>query len=174
MQDFKTGYMTLASPRSMFVSQVIGTAMGCVIAPCVFWLFFKAFKDIGLSGSEYPAPYAIVFRNMAILGVDGFSSLPKHCLTLCFVFFAAAIVINLIRDLVPQKVARFIPLPMAMAIPFYIGSYFAIDMCVGNLILFVWEMVDKVKAEAFGPAVASGLICGDGLWTLPQCSRQSA
>nr|CAD1843630.1 unnamed protein product [Ananas comosus var. bracteatus] len=136
MQDFKTGYMTLASPRSI--------------------------------GSEYPAPYAIVFRNMAILGVDGFGSLPKHCLTLCFVFFAAAIVINLIRDLVPQKVARFIPLPMAMAIPFYIGSYFAIDMCVGSLILFVWEMVDKVKAEAFGPAVASGLICGDGLWTLPQ------
>ncbi|XP_020085166.1 probable metal-nicotianamine transporter YSL12 isoform X1 [Ananas comosus] len=168
MQDFKTGYMTLASPRSMFVSQVIGTAMGCVIAPCVFWLFFKAFKDIGLSGSEYPAPYAIVYRNMAILGVDGFGSLPKHCLTLCFVFFAAAIVINLIRDLVPQKVARFIPLPMAMAIPFYIGSYFAIDMCVGSLILFVWEMVDKAKADAFGPAVASGLICGDGLWTLPQ------
>ncbi|OAY73686.1 putative metal-nicotianamine transporter YSL12 [Ananas comosus] len=150
MQDFKTGYMTLASPRSMFVSQVIGTAMGCVIAPCVFWLFFKAFKDIGLSGSEYPAPYAIVYRNMAILGVDGFGSLPKHCLTLCFVFFAAAIVINLIRDLVPQKVARFIPLPMAMAIPFYIGSYFAIDMCVGSLILFVWEMVDKAKADAFG------------------------
>lgn len=29
MQDFKTGYMTLASPKSMFISQVIGTAMVC-------------------------------------------------------------------------------------------------------------------------------------------------
>ncbi|KAL4351701.1 hypothetical protein GQ457_06G013370 [Hibiscus cannabinus] len=29
MQDFKTGYLTLASPRSMFISQVIGTAMSC-------------------------------------------------------------------------------------------------------------------------------------------------
>ncbi|KAL5076282.1 hypothetical protein RYX36_015266 [Vicia faba] len=28
MQDFKTGYLTLASPRSMFVSQIIGTTMG--------------------------------------------------------------------------------------------------------------------------------------------------
>jgi uncharacterized oligopeptide transporter (OPT) family protein len=27
MQDFKTGYMTLASPRSMFVSQIIGTGI---------------------------------------------------------------------------------------------------------------------------------------------------
>jgi OPT family oligopeptide transporter len=83
MQDFKTGYLTLASPRSMFISQVIGTGMGCVIAPCVFWLFYKAFGDIGESGTEYPAPYAIVYRNMAILGVDGFGSLPKNCLTLC-------------------------------------------------------------------------------------------
>jgi OPT family oligopeptide transporter len=168
MQDFKTGYLTLASPRSMFISQVIGTGMGCVIGPCVFWLFYKAFGDIGESGTEYPAPYAIVYRNMAILGVDGFRSLPENCLTLCYIFFAAAIVINLVRDLTPQRVSRFIPLPMAMAIPFYIGSYFAIDMFLGCVILFVWEQLNKAKADAFGPAVASGLICGDGIWTLPQ------
>ncbi|KAK3406141.1 hypothetical protein EUGRSUZ_K02316 [Eucalyptus grandis] len=166
-QDFKTGYLTLASPRSLFVSQVIGTAMGCVISPCVFWLFYKAFKDLGLPGSEYPVPNGIVFRSMAELGVEGVSSLPKHCLTLCYGFFAAAMIINGFRDLVGKKWARFIPLPMAMAIPFYIGPYFAIDMCVGSLILFIWEKIDKTKADAFGPAVASGLICGDGIWTLP-------
>ncbi|THU54102.1 hypothetical protein C4D60_Mb10t21480 [Musa balbisiana] len=168
MQDFKTGYLTLASPRSMFVSQVIGTAMGCVIAPSVFWLFLKAFEDIGVPGTEYPSPNALVYRNMAILGVEGFSSLPKHCLVLCYVFFLAAVLVNASRDVVGKKAARFIPLPMAMAIPFYLGSAFAIDMCVGSLMLFIWERTDKAKAEAFGPAVASGLICGDGIWTLPQ------
>ncbi|CAN6268600.1 unnamed protein product [Urochloa humidicola] len=168
MGDFKTGYLTLASPRSMFISQVIGTGMGCVIAPCVFWLFYKAFGNIGVDGSEYPAPNAAVFRSMAILGVDGFSSLPKNCLTFCYVFFAAAIVINLIRDLVPKKVSRFIPIPMAMAIPFYIGAYFAVDMFVGTVILFVWQKLDRAKADAFAPAVASGMICGDGIWVLPQ------
>ncbi|CAI9753274.1 unnamed protein product [Fraxinus pennsylvanica] len=165
--DFKTGYMTLASPRSMFVSQIIGTTMGCVISPCVFWLFYKAFHDLGVPGSQYSAPYALVFRNMAILGVEGLSSLPKNCLTLCYVFFVGAVVINGIRDIVGKKWARFIPLPMAMAIPFYIGAYFTIDMCIGSLILFIWEKIDKAKADAFGPAVASGLICGDGIWTLP-------
>jgi hypothetical protein len=40
-------------------------------------------------------------------------------------------------------------------------------MCVGSLILFIWEKIYKAKADAFGPAVASGLICGDGIWTLP-------
>ena len=34
--------------------------------------------------------------------------------------------------------------------------------------VFVWEKMNKAKADAYGPAVASGLICGDGIWTLPQ------
>lgn len=167
MQDFKTGYLTLASPRSMFVSQVIGTAMGCVISPCVFWIFYKAFPDMGTPTSQYPAPFATVYYNISKLGVEGFSALPKNCLNLCYGFFAAAILINMIRDGVGKKWARFIPLPMAMAIPFYLGSYFAIDMCLGSLILFIWQKTNKAKADAFGPAVASGLICGEGIWTMP-------
>ncbi|GAB4855282.1 Probable metal-nicotianamine transporter ysl7 [Ancistrocladus abbreviatus] len=167
MQDFKTGYLTLASPRSMFVSQVIGTAFGCIISPSVFWLFYKAFNDLGQKSSEYPAPYAAVYRNMAVLAVDGLSSLPKHCLTLCYICFFGAMIINGIRDVVEKRWAKFIPLPMAMAIPFYIGGYFAIDMCLGSLILFIWQKMNRAHAEAFAPAIASGLICGDGIWTLP-------
>ncbi|KAG2305111.1 hypothetical protein Bca52824_033762 [Brassica carinata] len=166
-QDFKTGYLTLSSPRAMFVSQVIGTAMGCLVSPCVFWLFYKAFDDLGLPKSEYPAPFATVYRSMAKLGVEGVSSLPRDCLVLCYGFFGVAILINVVKDGLGNRWGRFIPLPMAMAIPFFLGPYFAIDMCVGSLVLFVWERLDAAKAEAFATAVASGLICGDGIWTLP-------
>ncbi|BFG25913.1 hypothetical protein CerSpe_121870 [Prunus speciosa] len=57
MQDFKTGYLTMSSPKSMFLSQLVGAAMGCVIAPLTFWLFWTAF-DIGSPDSSYKAPYA--------------------------------------------------------------------------------------------------------------------
>ncbi|WMV30811.1 hypothetical protein MTR67_024196 [Solanum verrucosum] len=57
--------------------------------------------------------------------------------------------------------------PKCLAIPFYLGGYFAIDMCLGSLILFGWQMYNKQKAKDFGPAVASGLICGDSLWGIP-------
>ncbi|KAJ0230786.1 metal-nicotianamine transporter YSL8 [Hirschfeldia incana] len=166
-QDFKTGYLTLSSPRAMFVSQVIGTAIGCLVSPCVFWLFYKAFDDLGLPNSKYPAPFATVYRSMAKLGVEGVSSLPRDCLVLCYAFFGFAILINVVKDGLGNRWGRFVPLPMAMAIPFFLGPYFAIDMCVGSLILFVWERLDAPKAEAFATAVASGLICGDGIWTLP-------
>ncbi|XP_011000961.1 PREDICTED: probable metal-nicotianamine transporter YSL6 [Populus euphratica] len=166
MQDFKTGYLTLSSAKSMFVSQLVGTAMGCVIAPLTFWLFWSAF-DIGDPDGPYKAPYAVIFREMAILGIEGFSELPKHCLALCCGFFVAAIVINLLRDVTPKKISQFIPIPMAMAVPFYIGAYFAIDMFVGTVILFVWERINRKDAEDYSGAVASGLICGDGVWTIP-------
>ncbi|GKV25534.1 hypothetical protein SLEP1_g34961 [Rubroshorea leprosula] len=166
MHDFKTGHLTLTSPRSMLLSQAIGTVMGCIVAPLTFFLFYKVF-DVGNPDGEYKAPYAIVYRNMAILGVEGFSALPQHCLQLCYGFFAFAIAANLARDLSPKHVRNWIPLPMAIAVPFLVGAYFAIDMCLGSLVVFAWHKLDKKKAGLMVPAMASGLICGDGLWLLP-------
>uniref|UniRef100_A0A0D3AMF5 Uncharacterized protein n=1 Tax=Brassica oleracea var. oleracea TaxID=109376 RepID=A0A0D3AMF5_BRAOL len=88
-------------------------------------------------------------------------------LKLCYGFFAFAVAADVVRDLSPEKVGKWVPLPMAMAVPFLVGGYFAVDMCVGSLIVFVWNMRDRVKAGLMVPAVASGLICGDGLWILP-------
>lgn len=166
MHDFKTGHLTLTSPRSMLLSQAIGTAIGCVVAPLTFFLFYKAF-DVGNPNGEFKAPYAIIYRNMAILGVEGFSALPHHCLQLCYGFFAFAIAANLVRDLSPAKIGKWVPLPMAMAVPFLVGAYFALDMCMGSLVVFVWHKIDSKRANLMVPAVASGLICGDGLWILP-------
>lgn len=166
MQDLKTGHLTLTSPRTMLVSQAIGTAIGCVVSPLSFFMFYKAF-DVGNPNGEFKAPYAIIYRNLAVLGVQGFSALPRHCLQLCYGFFAFAVGINLVKDLTPPKIGKWMPLPMAMAVPFLVGGYFTIDMCVGTFIVFVWHKLNANKAELMVPAVASGLICGEGLWILP-------
>lgn len=166
MHDFKTGHLTLTSPRSMLLSQGIGTAVGCIVAPLTFFLFYKAF-DVGDPDGEYKAPYALIYRNMAILGVEGFSALPQHCLQLCYGFFTFAFVANLFRDVTPKTLGKWVPLPMAMAVPFLVGAYFAIDMCVGSLVVYVWHKLNSRKANLMVPAVASGMICGDGLWILP-------
>ncbi|CAH9121078.1 unnamed protein product [Cuscuta epithymum] len=171
MQDFKTGYLTLASPRAMFFSQVIGTGMGCLITPLVFWIFYKAYP-LGDPDGSYPAPYALMYRGIALLGVEGFGSLPRNCLGLAVGCFFAAVAINGLVELLKKyerkyRVYRFVPNPMCMAIPFYLGGYFAIDMCIGSLIRFLWRRADAQKAKDFGPAVASGLVCGESLWGIP-------
>jgi len=166
MQDLKTSHLTLTSPRSMVVAQAIGTAMGCIISPLTFMLFYKAF-DIGNPDGYWKAPYALIYRSMAILGVEGFSALPKHCLSLSAGIFAFSMLCSIARDMLPRKYGKYVPLPMAMAVPFLVGGSFAIDMCVGSLVLFVWEKINKKEAAFLVPAVASGLICGDGIWTFP-------
>ena len=171
MQDFKTGYLTLASPRSMFFSQVFGTAIGCLFSPLIFWFFYKAYS-VGDPTGSYPAPYGPMYRGMALLGVEGVASLPKNCLEFAIWFFVAALLINLITHLFQRyetryRIYRFIPSPMCIAIPFYLGGYFSIDMCIGSLILLFWGMKNKQMANDFGPAVASGLICGESLWGVP-------
>jgi OPT oligopeptide transporter protein len=70
----------------MFISQVISTIMGCIIGPFLFWIFYNAYP-VGDPNSEYPAPYARVYRGIAILGVDGFSVLPQNSVKLCLAFF---------------------------------------------------------------------------------------
>ncbi|KAI3944013.1 hypothetical protein MKW98_015165 [Papaver atlanticum] len=171
MQDFKTGYLTLASPRSMFVSQVFGTLIGVALSPAVFWVFFyKAYPDLGKDGTSNPAPFGALYRGIALLATEGLSALPKNCLKLAIGFFFFAILVNIIKQVMmhyKNKAHKYLPSPIAMAVPFYLGGYFAIDMCVGSLYRYWRERNNKAEADAFVPAVASGLICGDSLWGMP-------
>ncbi|KAA0042652.1 metal-nicotianamine transporter YSL1-like [Cucumis melo var. makuwa] len=166
MQDFKTAHLTSTSPRAMFVSQVIGTTIGCIMAPLSFFLFYNAF-DVGNPKGEFKSPYALIYRNMAILGVEGVSALPEHCLQMCYGFFGFAIGVNIVKDFVGGRIGKLMPIPMVMAVPFLVGGFFTIDMCLGSLIVFIWGKMNKKKAELMLPAIASGLICGEGLWAIP-------
>ena len=46
---------------------------------------------------------------------------------MCIGFFFAAVLISSLRDALPKKYQAFVPLPMAAAIPFYIGAQLAVS-----------------------------------------------
>ena len=85
MQDLKT------LPLSMFISQILGTALGCIIAPLTFWMFWNAF-DIGYLHGQYLGPFAVIYREMSIIGVEGLSPLLSYYLELCGSFFLSGLV----------------------------------------------------------------------------------
>ncbi|XP_010045545.2 probable metal-nicotianamine transporter YSL7 [Eucalyptus grandis] len=167
MESFKVGYMTLSSPKSLLLSKLIGILMGCVISPSIFLYLRSRHPRLGTSGSQFSAAWSSSFREASMHATSGFSMLPKHCLEISLAFFLAAILINLLRDWTPKKWRNLIPIPVAFAIPFYIGAYITIDMCVGYLILYVWRRKNKEQAETFAPFVGSALVFGDGLWLFP-------
>lgn len=95
MQDVKMGYLTLAAPRAMFCSQIIGTTLGFLFAPIVLWFFYNTYP-IGYPGYSYLTPYVELCSGIVLLGAEGAGSLPDHCLTLAILFFFLAICLNVI------------------------------------------------------------------------------
>uniref|UniRef100_A0A0E0HBH6 Uncharacterized protein n=1 Tax=Oryza nivara TaxID=4536 RepID=A0A0E0HBH6_ORYNI len=173
MQDLKSGHMTLTSPRAMVTGQIFGVAVGSILCPCVFLAFQSTTKPnapVGSKQSDYPCPFAGLYRAIGVIGTGGVKELPKHCMTFCVVAFCVTVIIDAVV-LVSQKrrwsIHRYIPSMTVIALPFFAGSYFTIDMCVGSLLLLAWTRMNAKSAEMLSSAVAAGLICGEGLFTLP-------
>ncbi|KAL6627047.1 hypothetical protein ACP70R_030773 [Stipagrostis hirtigluma subsp. patula] len=177
MQDYKTAYLTLTSPLSMFTSQVIGTAIGCIINPFILLGFQKMVgeENLGKAGSAYGAPMAVAYRGLAVLSSEGIKALPQHSMELSAAAFVLALVVDSLSAIASARkwrIKAYIPNIMAMTVPFFVGPTFAIDMAIGCLILFIWKQTDKQAATMLAVVVASGLICGEGLWALPSAFLQ--
>ncbi|KAI4978925.1 hypothetical protein ZWY2020_015678 [Hordeum vulgare] len=169
MQDLKTGYLTLTSPRAVLISELIGTGFGCLINPTVFWVFYKVYKTGGTTGGDVPdVPYARVYRGMAMLSV-GQDGLPMHSMLFAKIFFMLALALCMLRELASRQEWRmraYLPSTVAMAVAFFVPPDMAIGMCVGSLVLWLWERTDPAEERMLSSPVASGLICGDGLGSL--------
>ena len=119
--DFKTGYLTLTSPRATLLSQVIGTAMGCVVNPLVFTVFHHFYESNGKKAVyEAPMPMAKVYRAIAVLGA-GDHELPEHCLAISVALFALALAVSAVRELATHNkwpAQHYIPSVTGMAVSF--------------------------------------------------------
>lgn len=166
VQTFRTGYVTTTSPRITVAAQLIGTLMGCFLAPAMFFLIY-ATGQVGVKDGPYPNPFGDVYRSMAMLGTEGFGALPKNCALLMGVLFGTAIAMCAARDLLPQRYARFVPSPMAMSIPFYLGANNAINFWLGSLINHAWEWRSPAGADAYAAITGAGLLVGAGVFALP-------
>uniref|UniRef100_A0A0E0L075 Uncharacterized protein n=1 Tax=Oryza punctata TaxID=4537 RepID=A0A0E0L075_ORYPU len=173
MQDLKSAHMTLTSPRAMVAGQIFGVVLSSVVSPCIFRAFEKAAKPgapLGSKDSTYPCPYAGLYRAICIIGMGGVKGLPKYCVELCIIAVLATIAIDalvLVSQLKGWRLHLYIPSMTVIALPFFAGSYFTLDMCLGGLLLLLWKRIDTMSAEILSAAVAAGLICGEGLFTLP-------
>ncbi|XP_027362471.1 probable metal-nicotianamine transporter YSL7 [Abrus precatorius] len=150
--DFSSTYVGVGMICPYLVNASL--LLGAIISWGILWPWIEHKKGIWYS-ADLPASSLSgiqgyrVFTAIAMMLGDGL----YHC------------IIMLIRT--KFRIYRFVPNPMCLAIPFYLGGYFAIDMCIGSMILFWWEKKNKQKAKDYAPALASGLICGDSLWCVP-------
>nr|XP_034602873.1 probable metal-nicotianamine transporter YSL17 [Setaria viridis] len=165
MQVFRTGYLTLTSPHAVFIGQIAGTVVGCVINPLIFWMLYGVYNG----GDGAPdASFAKMYRGMAMLALSQ-QGLPRHSLLLCKVFFAMTLAVNVLGEVSARRGwrgGRYLPCTIAVAVAFFLPPEIPIGMFIGSIVMYLWRRLDGDGARARSPAVAAGLICGDGVGTL--------
>ncbi|KAG5629909.1 hypothetical protein H5410_001626 [Solanum commersonii] len=91
IQGYKNGEVIAKLASCSLMMSILDTTSGLMGD-------FKAGDPEG----SYPALYARMYRGIALLGVEGFGSLSKHCLNLSLCFCLAAILINLVTQLLKK------------------------------------------------------------------------
>lgn len=172
MQDYRTGYLTLTSPHAVSISQVAGMALGCVANPVIFSIFCKVYSYGGAAhdASNAMGPYAKVYRGISLLGMTTENGLPTHTMLLCKVFFALALSLGVLREAAThrgwRRVRRCVPSTIGMAVAFFVPPTIPVGMFVGSVVIYLCGSADDDGMRMMSPAVACGLICGDGFGSL--------
>lgn len=188
MQDYKTGHLVGASPRSQFKGQLIGSTLGILVSSFAYKLYTNAYE---IPGPQFPAPTAAVWLNLARLVNRG--HLPNKVNVFMIVFGAIFAVSGMIKTLARSKalrqegqvgstaagkVAKLVPSGIAFAVGMLNTPNFSLARLVGGLIAHWYYSRQSASSAARSgssssktPAalagigiiiVASGFVLGEG------------
>ncbi|RLN04293.1 putative metal-nicotianamine transporter YSL17 [Panicum miliaceum] len=146
------------------IAAAVSSASECMQGPAPCWVYDMGVLDV------VDAPYAQVYRGIVMLS-SGRYELPQHSLLLCKLFFALALALALsaAREAAERRQWRalpYIPSTVGVAVAFFAPPKMPVGMAVGSLALYVWKRADHSGARMLSAAVASGLICGNGLGSM--------
>ncbi|KAK6434575.1 OPT superfamily [Oleoguttula sp. CCFEE 5521] len=163
LQDLKTGHLLGASPKAQFWGQLIGSAVGAVVSACVYKLY-TAVYTIPSGMFQVPTAYVWVFTARLVTG----SGLPPH--TPVFAGGAAAIfaVLTIVRIYGNARKAwwvSYVPGGIAVAVGMYNTPSFTLARTAGGVLAWWWTTW-KGRAETPVIVLASGLILGEGLFSI--------
>ena len=106
--SLQSGRRLGASPRAQVQAQLVGIALGAVVAIPVYLLLVRAH---GLGTAALPAPFAMQWRSVAEVVTRGAGALPAGAGRAAAVAFAAGVALD---GLARRPIGRFLPSPMAV------------------------------------------------------------
>ena len=166
MQDYKTGHLIRASPRSQFIGQIVGSSVGIFVSATAYKLYENAYD---LPGPEMPAPAARLWLNFARLINNG--SLPPHsgqAMIISGLLFGLTTLIKNIAEFVKQsesdpakqskwiRYSVYIPNGIAFAVGLGLNTpNYSIARLVGGLIVFYVQKRRAAERRKQGRKVKS-------------------
>ncbi|GMU00397.1 OPT family oligopeptide transporter [Corallococcus caeni] len=158
--SLKAGHLLGASASRQLAAQLVGVAVGAVVAVPAYLLLVNAY---GLGTAVLPVPAAAQFRAVAEVSVRGLAGLPPHAGWGALVGCAVGAVLTLAAK---GRAARWLPSPVAMGIGFITPAYFAVTLCLGAGLAALARKWSPKMTDAHVPSLGSGALVGESLMGL--------
>lgn len=168
MQDLKTGHLLGAAPSAQFWGQIIGSAVGAVISAGVYKLYTRVYEIPG-GMFQVPTGYVWVFTARLVTG-KGLPPMVAEWAAGAAVVFAIGTAVRAWGNIRKQKGLAgwwvdWIPGGIAVAVGMYNVPSFTLARTIGGVLNWWWTRY-KVKSETPIIVLASGLILGEGLFSI--------
>ena len=119
-----------------------------------------------MPSEQFKAPVASVWLKMAVLMQKGLSALPPSTLFYAKAFGAVGGALSLADALLPAHLAHLLPSGMSIGVGMYLTPDFTLPRFLGALVELTWRRCDEASHRRLMLVVASGLVLGEGLWSI--------
>ena len=157
MWCFKTGHELGASPRRQFVVTLVGVVVGALLVAPAYAFIVRAY---GLGSEAMPAPFASVWKAVAVVVTQGGSALPPLAARATGIAFLAGVALSLGAR---TRLRRFLPSTLAVGVGFIMPATFAFTMLLGALALVVARRLWPARADDYAAAIGGGAVAGESV-----------
>jgi uncharacterized oligopeptide transporter (OPT) family protein len=154
---FKTGHELGGSPRKQFLATLVGVVAGALLAAPAYAFIVRAY---GLGTQALPAPFASVWKAVALVVTEGGSALPPHATRAFGIAFACGIALSLLGR---TRAKRVVPSTLAVGIGFIMPASFALTIMIGALALVIARRFSPRRTDDYATAIGGGAIAGESV-----------
>ena len=156
MADLKTGHILKARPDLQFVAQLLGVAVGVLVAVPIYFILVSAY---GLDSAQLPIPAAHVWARSTQLVLGGAAAL-DGAFALRVGGGAAVGIVLAVLEKSPAR--KYLPSMFGLGFAVILPPAYSITLALGSVIPLFLGAADSAPRR-YLPVVASGLIAGEAV-----------
>lgn len=160
LQDLKAAHLIGASPRAMFVAQLVGSTWSVFTTVAAYQMYEQAY---GVPSDLFRAPVAYVWFDMARIMKQGPSALPPSALHFSAAFAAVGAALPLAERVLPPRFAAWLPSGIAVGVGMYLTPDWVLPRAAGAAVDWMWRRRCPASHQLRALMLASGFILGDGV-----------
>ncbi len=162
LTDLKSGYLLGARPRQQVIGQLFGVVAGSLVVVPIFNLLVPNKEALG--GAEFPAPSAVVWKNVSEMLVQGLSALHPTARWAALMGLIVGVTLAVLEIKVPKHLKKWVPSASGLGIAMVLPAWNSIMMCIGAGLAQLLRMKKGEKpADAMTMPIASGFVAGESL-----------